>query len=189
NTPDILHEYLQIGGPPAFKIRLVLAATLSPSYGIYSGYELCENVPLRPDSEEYLDSEKYQLRWRDYHAPGNLNEDIRGLNRIRRENPALQRLDNLSFPQSSNEQILWYRKSAPEGEIFVAVNLDPAAPQEANVQVPVWQLGLSHEQTYEVEDLLTGERHRWRGEWNWVRLDPALAVAHVFRLRGTRGPA
>jgi starch synthase (maltosyl-transferring) len=183
NTPDILHEYLQQGGRPAFRVRLVLAATLSPSYGIYSGFELCENVPVRPGSEEYLDSEKYQLRWRDFEAEGNLNDDLRRLNRIRRENPALQRLDNLSFWKSSNEQILWYRKSAPAGELFVAVNLDPAQPQEAHVQVPVWELGLSHEQPYEMEDLLTGERYGWRGEWNWVRLDPALAVAHVLRLR------
>jgi starch synthase (maltosyl-transferring) len=183
NTPDILHEYLQKGGRPAFRVRLVLAATLSPSYGIYSGFELCENVPLRPGSEEYLDSEKYQLRWRDYEAEGNLNEDLRLLNQIRREHPALQRLDNLRLWSASNEQILWYQKSGPEGELFVAVNLDPAAPQEANVQVPVWELGLSHEQPFEVEDLLTGARYTWRGEWNWVRLDPALAVAHVLRLR------
>jgi starch synthase (maltosyl-transferring) len=183
NTPDILHEYLQRGGRPAFRVRLVLAATLSPSYGIYSGFELCENVPVRPGSEEYLDSEKYQLRWRDFEAAGNVNEDIRRLNRIRRENPALQRLDNLGFWQSSNEQILWYGKSAPEGELFVAVNLDPTQPQQAHVQVPVWKLGLSHEQPYEMEDLLTGDRFVWRGEWNWVRLDPTTHVAHVLRLR------
>jgi starch synthase (maltosyl-transferring) len=183
NTPDILHEYLQRGGRPAFRVRLVLAATLSPSYGIYSGFELCENVPLRPGSEEYLDSEKYQLRWRDFGAAGNLNDDIRRLNRIRRENRAFQRVDNLGFWQSTNEQILWYRKSAPEGELFVAVNLDPTQPQAADVQVPVWELGLTHEQPYEMEDLLTGERYVWRGEWNWVRLDPASAVAHVLRLR------
>jgi starch synthase (maltosyl-transferring) len=188
NTPDILHEYLQKGGRPAFRVRLVLAATLAPSYGIYSGFELCENVPVRPGSEEYLDSEKYQLRWRDFEAPGNLNAELRRLNQIRRENPALQRLGNLSFWSSSNEQILWYRKSAPEGELFVAVNLDPAAPQEANVQVPVWELGLSHEQGYEMEDLLTGARYGWRGEWNWVRLDPAVAVAHVLRLRRAEAP-
>jgi starch synthase (maltosyl-transferring) len=188
NTPDILHEYLQRGGRAAFRVRLLLAATLSPLYGIYSGFELCENVAVRPGSEEYLDSEKYQLRWRDFEAPGNLNAELRRLNQIRRENPALQRLGNLSFWSSSNEQILWYRKSAPEGELFVAVNLDPAAPQEANVQVPVWELGLSHEQGYEMEDLLTGARYGWRGEWNWVRLDPAVAVAHVLRLRRAEAP-
>jgi starch synthase (maltosyl-transferring) len=182
NTPDILHEVLQQGGRPAFRVRLVLAATLSPSYGIYSGFELCENVPLRPGSEEYLDSEKYQLRWRDFEVEGNLNDDLRRLNRIRREHSAFRRLDNLSFWSSSNEQILWYRKSDPAGELFVAVNLDPSGPQEAHVQVPVWELGLSHEQSYEMEDLLTGERYRWRGEWNWVRLDPSAAVAHVLRL-------
>jgi len=183
NTPDILHEYLQRGGRPAFRVRLVLAATLSPSYGIYSGFELCENVPLRPGSEEYLDSEKYALRWRDFEAPGNLNDDLRRLNRIRREHPALRRLDNLSFWGASNEHVLWYRKSDPAGELFVAVNLDPSGPEEAHVQVPVWELGLSHEQPYEMEDLLTGERYPWRGEWNWVRLDPSEAVAHVLRLR------
>jgi starch synthase (maltosyl-transferring) len=111
NTPDILHEFLQSGGRPAFRLRLLLAGTLSPLYGIYSGYELSENVPVRVGSEEYLDSEKYELKPRDFAAPGNLDSDIATLNRIRRENRPLQRADNLSFHASENEHILFFRKA------------------------------------------------------------------------------
>jgi starch synthase (maltosyl-transferring) len=114
NTPDILHEYLVHGGRPAFRIRLLLAGTLSPLYGIYSGFELGENVPVRPGSEEYLDSEKYQLRPRNFEAHGNINADIQRLNAIRRGQPALQRLANLSFHLSENPTILFYRKAAAE---------------------------------------------------------------------------
>ena len=113
NTPDILHEYLQHGGLDAFRIRLVLAGTLSPLYGIYSGYELGENVPVKPGSEEYLDSEKYELKTRDYDAPGNINADVQRLNRIRRTEPALQQYRNLTFHESENPQVLFYRKAAP----------------------------------------------------------------------------
>lgn len=111
NTPDILTEYLVSGGRPAFRVRLVLAATLSPSYGMYSGYELIENVPLRPGSEEYLHSEKYQIRARDWNAEGNINADVAALNRARRETPALQRYTNLTFHHSENDQVLFYRKA------------------------------------------------------------------------------
>jgi len=114
NTPDILNEYLVTGGRPAFRVRLLLAGTLSPLYGVYSGYELAENVPARPGSEEYLDSEKYQLRARDFNAPDNLNDDIRRLNAIRRAEPALQLYTNLSFHTSENPAILFYRKAAAE---------------------------------------------------------------------------
>jgi starch synthase (maltosyl-transferring) len=182
NTPDILHEYLQTGGRAAFRVRLLLAATLSPLYGIYSGFELCENVPLRPGSEEYLDSEKYQLRPRDWDAPGHIKDDLRRLNRIRQAEPALQRLANLSFLPSENERILWYRKAAPEGDLFVAVNLDPHRPQESMVHLPLGELGLAPEAPYPVEDLLTRERYTWRGARNYVRLDPAQRVGHLLRL-------
>ncbi|HEX4932899.1 MAG TPA: alpha-amylase family glycosyl hydrolase, partial [Gemmatimonadaceae bacterium] len=113
NTPDILTEYLVHGGRPAFRIRLLLASTLLPLYGIYSGYELGENVPVKPGSEEYLDSEKYQLRWRDWSAPGNINDDIRRLNQLRRDEPALQLYRNLTFHTSENPQVLFYHKAAP----------------------------------------------------------------------------
>src|SRR6185436_7261878 len=110
NTPDILNEYLVAGGRPAFRIRLLLAATLSSLYGIYSGYELIENVPVRKGSEEYLDSEKYQLRHRDWNATGNINDDIERINRLRRAHPALQRFDNVTFHKSENPIVLFYRK-------------------------------------------------------------------------------
>lgn len=184
NTPDILHEYLQTGGRPAFRVRLVLAATLSPTWGIYSGYELCENVPVRPGSEEYLDSEKYQLRFRDWDAPGNLNADIATINRIRRENPALQQLRNVAFHSSENDAVLFFHKWAEGGanDILVAVNLDPLRAQETMVHVPVGALGFGSDTEYQVEDLLTGARYTWRGARNYVRLDPGEQAAHVMRV-------
>ncbi len=181
NTPDILHEYLQKGGRPAFRVRLLLAGTLSPSYGIYSGYELCENQPLREGSEEYLHSEKYEIRWRDWNAPGNLNDEIRALNRIRRENPALQRFDNLAFLGSSNQQILWFCKRDPQGDLLVAVNLDPERAQEAMVDVPLAALAVPEDRSFELEDLLSGERYTWRGARAYVRLDPAVRPGHLLR--------
>ena len=186
NTPDILHEYLQTGGRTAFRIRLVLAATLSPTYGIYSGYELCENVPVRPGSEEYLDSEKYQIRWRDWDAPGHIKDDIRTLNRIRRESAALRRLANLELLASENERIFFYRKSAPGEELLIAVNLDPNGPQDGMLHVPLEALGLDPDEPFTVRDLLTDERFRWQGRLNYVRLDPDR-VAHVLRLEGPSG--
>jgi starch synthase (maltosyl-transferring) len=182
NTPDILHEYLQAGGRAAFRARLLLAATLSPLYGVYSGFELCESLPREPGSEEYLHSEKYELRPRDWEAPGNLNGDLAALNRIRRGNPALRLLDNLTFLHSETPEILFYRKSAPGNELLVAVNTDPRRLQHGFVHVPVEELGLAAGERYAVEDLLTGERFEWRGARNYVRLDPAERVGHVFRV-------
>jgi starch synthase (maltosyl-transferring) len=189
NTPDILHDYLVRGGRAAFRVRLVLAATLAPSYGIYSGFELGENVPVREGSEEYLNSEKYEIRVRDYGAPGNLNGEIRLLNGLRREHPALQRVDTLRLLDVPNEHVLCYRKSAPGDELLIVVNLDPHRAQEAMVPVPLAELGLGAGAEYEVEDLLTGARHRWRGGFNYVRLDPAREVAHVLRLPAPTGGA
>ncbi len=183
NTPDILHEYLQKGGPPAFRVRLLLAATLSPLYGIYSGFELCENTPLRPGSEEYLNSEKYELRFRDWNAPGNLNRELALVNRIRRENVALQLLTNLTFEDSENEQILFYRKSAPGNELLLVVNLNPFQAEATMVHVPLAALGIGTDEPFEVEDLLTGVRYTWRGVRNYVRLDPGVGQAgHVLRV-------
>ncbi|MFO0567815.1 MAG: hypothetical protein U0263_19300 [Polyangiaceae bacterium] len=182
NTPDILHEYLQDGGRPAFRIRLLLAATLSPTYGIYSGYELCENVPVRRGSEEYLDSEKYQLKARDYHAPGNIRHDILRLNRVRREHAALQKLSNLRFLQTEYEPVLAYWKSAPGDDLIVIVNTDPHHCHETHVMVPVEELGLGEHQAYTVHDLLTDERYVWHGSRNYVKLDPADKVGHVLRV-------
>lgn len=188
NTPDILHEYLQRGGRSAFRIRLLLAATLSPAYGIYSGYELCENVPLHEGSEEYLDSEKYQLRPRDWDAPGNIKSDIALINRIRREHPALAELANLELCETSSEQIFAYAKHTLGDRLIVAVNLDPHEAHDAMVSVPLQALGLDAERPFGVEDLLTGERYVWRGSDNYVRLDPAVRVAHLLLVSGQPAP-
>jgi starch synthase (maltosyl-transferring) len=212
NTPDILTEYLVDGGRPAFRIRLLLAATLSPLYGIYSGFELVENVPVRAGSEEYLDSEKYQIKPRDWDAPGNLNDDIRLLNHIRREHVALQRYANLSFQTSDNPSILFYRKAPAEsrvqwtsrsgelvpatiqrqlagdervrldGNLLIAVTTDPHRAQETMVHVPIHEMGIDDDEPYVVHDLLTDIRYTWRGVRNYVRLDPAEAVGHLFRV-------
>ena len=209
NTPDILNEYLVNGGRPAFRIRLLLAATLSPLYGIYSGFELCENVPLHEGSEEYFDSEKYQLRPRNYDAPGNINDDIQRINRLRREQPALHRNANLTFHTSENPTILFYRKAAQDpmlqwtdrhplhvpvsvqrslgvapvaqgGDLLIAVNTDPHHAQETMVHVPIHEMGIDEERPYVVHDLLTGARFTWRGVRNFVRLDPADEPGHVL---------
>ncbi|HMA92221.1 MAG TPA: alpha-1,4-glucan--maltose-1-phosphate maltosyltransferase [Polyangiaceae bacterium] len=182
NTPDILHEYLQLGGRPAFRIRLLLAATLSPSYGIYSGFELCENRAVHPNSEEYLNSEKYEIRQRNWNLFGNIKHDISKLNRIRRDNPALQRLDNLTLLQSEYDQVFAYLKSAADNDLIIVVNLDPSRMHECMIHVPLEKLGLGEEEMFEVEDLLTGIRHTWRGRRNYVRLDPSERVGHVMRL-------
>jgi starch synthase (maltosyl-transferring) len=182
NTPDILHAYLQQGGRPAFRVRLLLAATLSPLYGIYSGFELCENVPVREGSEEYLHSEKYEVRVRDWDAPGNINDDTRIINHIRRDNPALQRQGNLSFHDTNNEHLLCYSRTAWQNDLLVIVNVDPKHPQSGTVQAPVDILSLGADAPYVVEDLLTGDRYTWKGSANFVNLDPAQRVGHVFRI-------
>ncbi len=184
NTPDILNEFLQNGGRPAFRLRLLLAGTLSPLYGIYSGYELSENVAVRPGSEEYLDSEKYQIRQRDYTAAGNLDADIRRLNTVRRDSPALQRADNLQFQLSENENVLWFSKRALAGgdDLLIAVNVDPYSAQATMVHTPLAMFGLGPDDSYVVEDLLTGARYTWRGSRNYIRLDPGVEPGHVFRV-------
>jgi len=192
NTPDILHEYLQTGGRPAFEVRLLLAATLAASYGIYSGFELCENVPVKQGSEEYLDSEKYQIKPRDWNRADGLRELIARVNHIRRDHPALQTNAGLNFHATDNPAFLWFSKSArSEGSerlaraerVFVVVNTDPHWTQHGWVQMPVWELGIGSRDRYIVEDLLDGAQYTWRGEWNYVRLEPATKVAHVLVIR------
>ncbi|MBN1687668.1 MAG: alpha-1,4-glucan--maltose-1-phosphate maltosyltransferase [Candidatus Omnitrophica bacterium] len=185
NTPDILHEYLQKGGRPAFKVRLVLAATLSGNYGIYSGYELCENKPIKEGSEEYLNSEKYEIRVRDWNQPGNIIDYIARINRIRAENPALQKHLNLEFFQSENEQILCYGKKTPDNSnvIVVVVNLDPFRPREDLVALPIWKFGIEEWQTYQAKDLITGDKYYWKGSHNYIRLDPEVEPAHILSLK------
>ena len=182
NTPDILHEYLQRGGRPAFRTRLLLAGTLSPLYGIYSGFELSENVPLREGSEEYLDSEKYQVRARDWGAPGNLDADIAALNRVRRTEPALQALTNLSFHPAGHPEVLLYLKTAWGRDLLCAVSLEPREVVTAELEVPLERLGLSPDEGYEVEDLLTGERLRWQGARQRVEFDPAARAGYIWRV-------
>jgi starch synthase (maltosyl-transferring) len=186
NTPDILHAFLQTGGRPAFRIRLLLAATLSPSYGIYSGFELCENRAVATGSEEYLNSEKYEIRQRKWNQFGNIKQDIAKLNRIRRENPAFSKLGNVRFLTTEYEQILAYHKYLNGNDLIVVVNLDPTRMHECMVHLPLQELGLREDQMFEVEDLLTGVRHTWRGSRNYVRLDPSERVGHVLRLVRSR---
>ncbi|MBI1734131.1 MAG: alpha-1,4-glucan--maltose-1-phosphate maltosyltransferase [Candidatus Rokubacteria bacterium] len=188
NTPDILHETLQHGGRPAFKMRLVLAATLSSLYGIYSGYELSENVPREPGLEEYLDSEKYELKTRDWDAPGNLVSFITRVNAIRRAHRALQLMTNLTFHPSDNPAVVWYAKTTPGGDdvIFVAASLDLGRAQEATVEVPLERLGLGEDETYAMHELLSDSRWPWRGRRGYVKLDPAGDPAQIFHLRRGR---
>jgi starch synthase (maltosyl-transferring) len=182
NTPDILHEYLQRGGRPAFVARLVLAATLGASYGIYSGFELAENQPVKPGSEEYLDSEKYQIRIRDFAQPGNLSELIARVNAIRRAHPALQRDWGLRFHPSDNPELLCYSKQSEDGRdlVIIVVNLDPFHMQHGFVELPFAAWTLDPDSTLEVTDLLSDERYFWRGPRNYVRLDPGVRVAHIL---------
>ena len=176
NTPDILHEYLQRGGRPAFEARLVLAATLSPSYGIYSGFERCENVPLRSGSEEYLDSEKYELKERTIDGP--LLPLIERLNEIRRANRSLQQLDNVTFLDTAHNSLIAYAKRSEADTTVVCVNLDASAAREGLVTVPA-ELGLPA--SFAVQDLLTDETYAWRVGGNFIRLGPGKA--HVMHVR------
>ncbi|WP_166020369.1 alpha-1,4-glucan--maltose-1-phosphate maltosyltransferase [Streptomyces chilikensis] len=192
NTPDILHGYLQHGGRPAFEVRAVLAATLSPAWGVYAGYELCENTPVREGSEEYLDSEKYQLRPRDWEAAEREGRTIAPLiselNRIRRRHPALHRLRNLHFHPTDNDAVIAYSKREGDDTVLVVANLDPHRTQEATVRPDLPRLGLEWHDSVSVRDELTGETFRWGGA-NYVRLEPGVRPAHVFHVEGFRSQA
>jgi starch synthase (maltosyl-transferring) len=176
-TPDILHAYLVHGGPPAFVTRLILAATLAPSYGIYSGYEHYENVPVREGSEEYLNSEKYEIRERRLDGP--LLPTIRRLNEVRHENPALQHLSNVFWLQTQNDALMAYAKQVPGNTVICVVNLDPHNVQEGLTVVPA-QLGLPP--VFVVEDQFTGDHYDWRIGGNFVRLDPHGTQTHVLKV-------
>src|SRR6266581_3234157 len=193
NTPDILHEYLQHGGSAAFKIRAVLAALLSPTWGVYSGYELCENQPLRPGSEEYMDSEKYQFRPRDWEqaqqGPTGIASYIARLNGIRKAHPALHWLRNLRFHHVDQPELICFSKRDPQEEdtVLVIVNLDPHQPREATVWLDLPALGLESNADFVVTDELSGQSYRW-GRANYVRLDPGYEPAHIFQVK-TSPPA
>ncbi len=184
NTPDILSGPLRNGPPSAFAVRLVLAATLSPSYGVYSGYELYENQPASPANEEYLDSEKYEIRHRDYDQPGNLSPLMSALNRIRRYHPAFARLRSLRMCPTTNPQIVAYTKTSDDGRdrVLTVVNLDPWNAQDATVELDLAELGLPLYDPYLVFDELSHETYSWTGPRPYVRLDPVQRVAHIFSL-------
>jgi|GEM_PF-752557 len=183
NTPDILPTILQVGGRPAFKMRLLLAATLSPSYGIYSSFELCENTAI-PGTESYKDSEKYQYKVWDWDRPGNIKEYIAKINKIRNENSALQYLDNLKFINSVDDNVLCYSKISPDNKnkLVIVVNLDPFNVQTTRVTVPVEELCISSEEEYCAHELVTGRKYIWRGRENYVRLDPQVEPGYIFRI-------
>ena len=186
NTPDILTEYLQHGGRPAFISRLVLAATLSANYGIYGpAFELCENRALRQGSEEYLDSEKYQIRAWDISSPDSLRGLISRVNAIRRESPALQSDWSLRFHPLDNDQLIAYSKATEDLSdiILVIVNLDPRYKQSGWVELPLGDFQLAANQSYQVHDLLTDARYLWQGARNYVELNPSILPAHIFKVR------
>jgi starch synthase (maltosyl-transferring) len=192
NTPDILNEYLQTGGRPAFIARLVLAATLSSNYGIYGpAFELMERTPREPGSEEYLDSEKYQIKTWEIDRPDSLAGLIGLVNRVRRENQALRRNHNLWFNGTDNEQLICYSKHTNDltNIILVVINLDPFNAQSGTVNTPLAAWGLDPGQSYRVRDLLSGAEYSWSGEWNWVRLDQAVCPAHIFLIVDSAGLA
>ena len=187
NTPDILHEFLQMGGRPAFQIRLVLAATLGASYGIYGpAFELCEAHAV-PGTEEYRDSEKYQVRAWDYDRPGDIRDLIMRVNAARRAHPALQFDHRLRFHEVDDDRLLFYSKTTADlsDVIWVIVNLDPRTTAQGWVRVPIAELGIEGDEEYQVHDLLSDARYLWHGERNYVRLDPAALPAHLFVVRRT----
>ncbi|MGZ5400271.1 MAG: alpha-1,4-glucan--maltose-1-phosphate maltosyltransferase [Nocardioides sp.] len=194
NTPDILHAFLQYGGPAAFKIRAVLAATGSPSWGVYAGYELFEHVAVKPGSEEYLDSEKYQIRIRDWDAAAaegrTLAPYLTRLNHVRRDHPALQLLRNVTIHPTDDDHVLAFSKRAtlPDGRsdvVVVVVNLDPHATRETVVHLDLPAMGLDRTDSFVVHDEITGETWSW-GEHNYVRLDPGHEPAHLLTVRSPR---
>ena len=186
NTPDILSGPLRNGPPPAFKVRLLLAALLVPSYGVYSGYELMESEPMSQTNEEYFHSEKYEIRTRQYDDPRSLAPWIAGINEIRRRHPAFSRLRNIAFHDTSNEHILcWSKVSEDHSDVMLMVaNLDPWSTQEATLSIDLGALGLPWDRPFEAYDELTGQSFTWQGPNPWVRLDPWDEVAHVLHLRG-----
>jgi starch synthase (maltosyl-transferring) len=188
NTPDILPHFLQEGGRPAFRIRLALAATLSPSYGIYNGYELCEAAAV-PDSEEYLHSEKYEYKVWDWDRPGNIKDEIAAVNRFRRANPAMRLFTNLVFCPTWDEHILAYVKLMPDGSnvVLVVVNLDPHATHEAALELPLQRMGFGPGAAMLLEEGIGGAQWVWRGAQQRIALDPAVQPAMVFRVTATGG--
>ncbi len=190
NTPDINPVFLQTSGRPGFQARLILVATLGGNYGVYNGFELCEARAI-PGKEEYLDSEKYEIRAWDWGRAGNIREDIALINRLRRERPALQQFTNLKFYNAWNDQVLYYGKATPDKDDFLlfAVNLDPHNAQAAHFEVPLWEFGLPDDASIAVEDLLTGKRFTWSGKVQHMLLDPGERPYAIWRLFKPEGAA
>ena len=190
NTPDINPYYLQTSGRPGFRVRLILAATLACNYGIYNGFELCEGRPI-PGKEEYLDSEKYEIRAWDWDRPGHVREDIRLINRLRRDHPALQQFQNLNFYNAWNDHILYYGKfTADKGDfVLVAVNLDPHSAHGCSFEVPLWEFGLPDAASIDVEDLVTGHRFTWTGKIQHMLLEPGIRPYAIWRLSNRQAQA
>jgi starch synthase (maltosyl-transferring) len=186
NTPDILTQYLQVGGKPAFEVRLMLAATLGASYGIYGpAFELCDNAPIQPGSEEYLNAEKYEIRHWDLNASQSLQDLITRVNRIRHENPALQSNDRLEFHPVDNDNLIAYTKTTEDGTdtVLTVVNLDPHHTQSGWISLHLAEFLPDLRAAYQMHDLLTGARFLWKGARNYVELNPQYSPAHIFRLR------
>jgi starch synthase (maltosyl-transferring) len=185
NTPDILPEYLQLGGRPAFMARFILAATLGASYGIYGpAFELCENAPMEPGSEEYLNSEKYELKRRDLDSPVSLKDLITRVNAIRKSSPALQKNLNLHFHDCENTSIICYSKASDDlsDVILVIVNLDSFQKQGGMVQLDLAAIGIDAARPFQVHDLLAEAEYTWQGARNFVELTPEIRPAHILRV-------
>ena len=191
NTPDILHEELQKGEREKFIIRLVLASTLSANYGMYGpAYELCEHLPVAEGKEEYLNSEKYEIKAWDLDRPGNIRAEITRINRIRKENAALQQTNNITFvhidasPGNEHDKLMAYVKQSDDASniILTVVNLDQSRTQSGWLRFPLELFALSHLHQFRVEDLLTGNHYHWNGEWNFVEINPRVMPAHIFRV-------
>jgi len=186
NTPDILPEFLQYSGRAGFMIRLMLAATLGPSYGIYgAAFELCESQPLAPGKEEYCDSEKFEIKQWNIERPDSLWKLIARVNQIRNENPAFRANHNLRFHKVDNDQIIAFSKSTPDlaNQVLVVINLDPHHAQAGIVDLPLDELKIDHHQPFQVHDLLTDSRYLWHGARNYVELNPQIVPANIFVIR------
>jgi len=183
NTPDINPHFLQDSGRAGFRVRLVLAAMLVGNYGIYNGFELCEAAAL-PGKEEYIDSEKYEIRSWDWEREGHIKDDVRLVNRLRRNNPALQQLKNLAFLNAWDDNIIYFTKFTEDRRnvILVACNLDPHNAHGAHFEVPLWEFGLGDDATIEVEDLVTAEQFSWTGKVQHMWLDPETQPYRIWRL-------
>ena len=191
NTPDILHEEFQTGDRSRFIIRLVLAATLSSNYGMYGpAYELCEYLPVPGSREDYLNSEKYEIKQWDFDRPGNIRSEIARINRIRKENTALQQTNDITFvrieasPGQENDHLMGYVKRSDDRSniILAVVSLDSANTQGGWLRFPLEIFNMPHDYPFKVEDLLSGINYDWNGEWNYVAVNPGIMPAHLFRV-------